>query len=285
MSKTHMYCEYCQQTCSDKYVFKRHLLSIKHCENKQKASFYCSLCKYATTRKRDYDLHMETTKHRQIHSMFHCSVCSKQYKTRSGIWKHGQLCKPTTVEQATQDPNLLTHVVELMKQNKTLMEMIQKPTIHQTIHKQFNLNIFLNEECKDAMNWSEFIQNIQITLKDLDKQTNITDKVSHIICKELEHMGMYRRPLHCLDSKRKKTCIRENNEWKRESDILLTGGIRHLSNKFKNTLTEWAKLHPAWYNDQTMAEEYMEMVLVYMAEPDQDKCMSYLLKATPIKLE
>ena len=122
-----------------------------------------------------------------------------------------------------------------------------------------------------------------MTMKDLDTQSNITDKVIDTICRELSRMGLYRRPLHCLDSKRKKTCIRENNEWTKNDDKLLTTGIKKMSNKFQASLREWSNTHPGWAEDQALAEEYMDIVRLYITEPVHDKCITQLLRATPIK--
>ena len=107
----------------------------------------------------------------------------------------------------------------LMKQNQ---ELLSSPTIINSpnSNNKFNLQVFLNEECKDAINWQDFIDNLPVTLADIDVHSNLTDKITATICTELERLGVYRRPIHCLDIKRKKNCVKDKNEWKLKCQIL-----------------------------------------------------------------
>ena len=140
----------------------------------------------------------------------------------------------------------------------------------------------MNEECKDAMNWTDFIQNITVSLNDIDICGNITEKVTGTICSELDRLGLYKRPLHCTDIKRSKTCIKDNNEWKRDADTLIRDGILKVSKKFQQKVNDWTKSHPTWHEDEQLTEQYVSMVSVYMKEPDDDKCTTQIYKLNPI---
>ena len=88
----------------------------------------------------------------------------------------------------------------------------------QIITNNFNLNLFLNEECKDAINFSEFINNIQVSFEDLENQAEIgyVNGISKLFIKNIQELGIYKRPIHCTDKKRKTLYIKENNEWDKE---------------------------------------------------------------------
>ena len=283
-SKIPFVCNVCSITCSSRYKLVRHETTIKHCKNIQKGSilFSCNVCSYVTHEKSDYDKHVLTPKHSMMHpsKVYSCSVCAKPYKTRTGLWKHGRICKATTVEQVKQDPNLILQVMEkFMKQTEDLAVAMDKlSTMPKNVYKTFNLNIFLNETCKDAMNWSDFIKSLNITLADLDIRYDITHQVTHTICEELKRIGVHHRPLHCLDVKRGRVCVKDNNQWLKDSMDVVTHGILVLSNKFKNILHDWTSKNPEWYQDQELTDQYMELVNIYMREPDNDKCMSHMCK-------
>ena len=180
----------------------------------------------------------------------------------------------------------------MSKQNDTMCLLVEKvgniTNSHNTNtknshNKTFNLQFFLNEQCKDAVNWSDFIKNITVTLDDIDLNTTITDKVTSTICKELDKLGMYKRPIHCLDVKRHKACIKEGNEWKKDQDPLLKQGVARVSYKYQQVMHEWASQHPMWHEDQELSEKYMDMMNIYMREPTEDMCIGTILKQSVIQ--
>ena len=268
-------CNICNIQCSDKYKLNRHLLSTKHIRNKNNTathSHICPVCQYSCTRQDTFDRHLDT--HRDVPVKMHiCVKCSKAYKTTKWLWKHGQKCQPTTLEQATQDPNLILHVMEkLVAQNEQILT--QPKTVKNTIQNitninKFNLNLFLTEQCRDAINWTDFIRSINVTLKDIDISSNITDKVVGTICAELDLLGVHRRPIHCTDLKRHKTCIKDNDEWKRDSNDMVREGMKNVSLKYQKVMHEWAVDHPQWYEDQELTEKYIDMMNIFMREPEE----------------
>lgn len=285
-------CKTCNVVCSDKYNLARHCLSAKHQKSQNKQT--CEACSYSTCVKSDFLKHLGTNKHQTNTNVFTCVVCEKKYKSRMGLWRHGKLCKPTTVEQVKQDPNLIQYVMEqLTKQNETIQMLTTKignnnvtnSIISNSNNKQFNLQFFLNEQCKDAVNWTDFIQNITVSLSDMDVCGNITEKVTVAICSELDRLGLYKRPLHCTDVKRSKTCVKDNNEWKRDAATLVRDGIFNVAKKFQEKMNDWTESHPNWHEDEQLTEQYVAMVSVYMKEPDDDKCATQICKLNPIERE
>jgi len=133
---------------------------------------------------------------------------------------------------------------QLMKQNQEMQKTIQEivPKIgnnnnnnnNNTINNHFNIQNFLNEDCKDAINFSEFIENIKVSFEDLEHQAEVgyVNGVSKLFIENLQELGTHKRPIHCTDKKRKTLYIKENNEWDKEgSQNTLKKGIREVSRK------------------------------------------------------
>ena len=280
-------CTYCNSTYSAKKVYAKHLLTQKHKKNTQvEQSYTCIPCNITTTVQCNYIKHLTTKKH-LAHVNYPCVICAKTYKTQQGLIAHGKTCK---IDQVKQDPNLVMYVMEqISKQNDTIHEMVSKVSINKYVNnshnKTFNLQVFLHEQCKDAMNWTDFIQSISVALDDIDMNSNITDKVVNTICKELDKLGVYKRPIHCTDLKRHKTCIKENDEWKKEQDMLMKQCITKVTGKYQDVLHGWAKEHPKWYEDQPLTDKYIEMMNIYMKVPVEDKCINTILKHSVIENE
>jgi hypothetical protein len=149
---------------------------------------------------------------------------------------------------------------ELIEQNKKMQQTIQEivpkignnNTTNTTNNNQFNLNVFLNEDCKDAINFSEFIENIKITFEDLEHQAEVgyINGVSKLFIENLRDLGTHKRPIHCTDKKRKTIYIKENNEWDKEgSQNTLEKGIREVSRKGLECLTKEKEENQEEYKD------------------------------------
>lgn len=305
-------CEKCDVTCSSNSAYNRHILSTRHarkqiCEVPVRCDMKCPECDYVCSRIDNYNRHIlahaSVRKQNEVRVRCDivCHICNRLYKTRAGLWKHGKICKPTTIDQVKQDPTLMVHVMDkLIQQNDTLskqndklyqqhenlvsvIERISNQPVNINSHnKQFNLNFFLNEQCKDAINWKDFLKNITLSLNDLDASGNITDKVTHTICSELEQIGLYKRPIHCLDMKRKRMCIKDENEWKKDSDELFRDGILNVSSKYRQLLMDWSVTNKGWQDDAKLTDEYASLVNSYMNNPDTDKCVNTVYKKIPL---
>jgi hypothetical protein len=222
--------------------------------------YYCKKCDYNTSRKSSYDRHTLSSKHqnctignametnmcKKVQNVFFCKKCNKGYIDRSGLWKHKKVCnKYESTENVVLKDSIklnteeLTKIVldivksnqELQKQNIELQKQMidvckNSQIINNTMsncnnnNKTFNLQVFLNETCKNAMNLSEFIENMTVELPDLENMGKLgyVEGVSSIIIKNLKALEITQRPIHCTDEKRETVMIKENNVWFKEGD-------------------------------------------------------------------
>jgi len=232
--------------------------------------FICEKCNYTCSKKSDYNKHLMTAKHKmeilgkkmsqKVATPLVCS-CGKKYKVYSGLWKHKKKCiqvnntvqenleeKPSFMDIITQNKEIMDALVLqnelLMKKNSELTNTIieQSNTIQEivpkignnTINNHFNIQNFLNNDCKDAINFSEFIENMKVSFEDLEHQADVgyINGVSKLFIENLRDLGTHKRPIHCTDKKRKTLYIKENNEWDKEgSQDKLKKGIREVSRK------------------------------------------------------
>ena len=240
--------------------------------------YECLTCNFNTLYKSNFQKHLLTAKHTLETSgnkkmgkngtPFIC-CCGKKYKTRSGLWKHKSCCikNDSTVfnkcdhqSQITKPSNKDQLILDLLAQNKELINILNEtiPKIGNTTNNttnnnnNFNLQVFLNEDCKDAINFSEFIDNIKISFEDLENQAEIgyVNGISKLFIENLQILGTYKRPIHCTDKKRKTLYIKENNEWDKEgSQDKLKKGINILSIKSQEKLIQEKHENQEEYND------------------------------------
>lgn len=277
----------------------------------QKPKYFCSLCDYSTDRKSSFVKHKMTLKHQRItmdnksckkvathfndDNKFHC-VCGKTYKYNSGLSKHKQICldinktKSVTENVSTLKPGNLDKdalIVELFKKmdekDKQISELIPKVGNTTNNNNQFNLNVFLNEDCKDAINWTEFVQSIELELNALEclKESNITVGITNAICNKMNELGVYKRPIHCVDQKRRKLCIKNDEDWEKNDnkvDELIGKSDKHLQHKYISLVCDLEKDNPDWISSEKGMEEYMELNKKIYESFDNDKCKSMLIK-------
>ena len=244
--------------------------------------FSCKCCDYICYKKQHYNQHLLTNKHKNneinsvenkiVKNIFDCD-CGKKYKDRTGLWKHKRTCnlvKKLDLAAANNNndiaflTNLVLEVVknnsELQKQNQELqiqmLEVIKNGTNNTTTNsnnnitnKTFNLQFFLNEECKDALNISEFVSSIKMDLDDLEKTglLGYVEGISNIINKNLNDLDETRRPIHCSDVKREVLYIKNDDQWIKENGTnkpVLTKAIKQVAHENIRQISEWRKKHP-----------------------------------------
>ena len=212
--------------------------------------FNCETCEYICSKQSDYIKHCATRKHKMmtnddpknnnIEPIHVCSHCNKIYKTKQSLWVHKQKCKAPEKENISmvlQDDdvaNLPIHnyIMKLVEQNnefkQTIMDLtqnqnttinnnIQNKTINNT---QFNLNVFLQQTCKDALNMSDFIDSLEINTKSLERTGThgYVHGISKIFMDGLRKLKIQERPIHCTDLKREVLYIKDNNKWEKDED-------------------------------------------------------------------
>jgi hypothetical protein len=245
--------------------------------------FYCKICDYGTCKKSSYDDHLLSAKHfkrqkgndletngnsdaefmtKSSSSKYTCENCDKEFKTRSGLWKHKKICNYQMNEHfGTTDKELM---MQILKDNSELKNIIFKVVesglvnnSHNTTNnsnntnchnKAFNLNFFLNETCKDALNMSDFIKLIQPSFDDLENtgRKGYVEGITDLILKNLRALDQSKRPIHCSDLKRSTLYIRENNHWGKEDEDkpILTNAIKAIAHQNIKKIHAWTEKYP-----------------------------------------
>jgi hypothetical protein len=196
---------------------------------------------------------------------FICSKCNKKYKARNSLWYHEKTCNYIQETEApiseVYDKDEIIHL--LVTQNKELFDLIKNGIVNNTNttvtnsnnnnttnidNKTFNLNFFLNETCKDAMNITDFVSSIQMNLEDLEHtgRTGYVEGISNIIIKNLNKLEEHLRPLHCSDFKREVMYIKDNDIWVKETTDkpILTKAVKCIANENIKQITGWKENYP-----------------------------------------
>ena len=257
-------CEKCNFKCNKKYNYDKHTLTAKHI-NQHNQQEKCQ----------------KGAKNAKNYNKFLCE-CGKTYKDRSGLWRHKKKCSlinksdnetivkydnnndnSKILDVITQNKEIMDALVlqneQLMKQNTELTNAIKEivPKIGNnnttTNNNQFNLQVFLNEDCKDALNFSDFIKQIQVSFEDIENQAECgyVKGISKLFIENLKELGTNKRPIHCTDKKRKTLYIKENDEWDKEgSQDTLIKGIQEITRSTMRTLIK---------EKENQAEEFADM--------------------------
>ena len=147
--------------------------------------------------------------------------------------------------ETEEKPSLMEIITQNKEMQKTMLEMVPKignnNTTNTTNNNQFNLQVFLNEDCKDAINFSDFIKQIQVSFEDIENQAECgyVKGISKLFIENLKELGTHKRPIHCTDKKRKTLYIKENDEWDKEgSQDTLLKGIQEVTRRTMKTLID-----------------------------------------------
>ena len=245
--------------------------------------YMCEICNYKTGNKKDYNKHLATGKHKkvtndndmitQIPTMVMC-LCGNSYKHRSGLSRHKKKCtyeehndvtEDIPLEEPINDTNsdtdvkvLSNTIFELVKQNnefkqllieqnKKMMELagnMGNNNNNVNSHNKFNLNVFLNEKCKNAMTLKDFVKSINISVQDFIEtgERGFIDGISNIIVERINEMELHDRPLHCTDLKRETVYIKDENKWEKDEDnVKLRKAVKGVA--YKNE-----RMRPVWYD-------------------------------------
>ena len=192
-------------------------------------------------------------------------ICGKIYKYDSGYYRHKKTCNLSVIQSGSIKDFTITSqmFMEVIKQNaefkellieqhKTILELSKEKTITNTncnnTNNKFNLNLFLNETCKDAMNMSDFLNQLQLTTKDLDitGQDGFAVGIGHSFVQGIKALEAHKRPLHCSDLKRETFYIKEDNVWEKEDETRgkLTKAIQKIAHKNILNIPAWKAEHP-----------------------------------------
>ena len=284
--------------------------------------FLCELCDYTTSNKKDWKKHIVTIKHQsllnptqKIQKDYTC-ICGKIYKHSSSLYAHKKVCnnfKPdilpenVVVDSSSNEIKILTNLVfELVKSNtdlqKQMMEVCQKfqpSTINNNINnntdnsnKTFNLQVFLNEKCKDAMNLDDFANSIQLKLSDLIRvgEEGYVPGMSKVIIEWLGGLKVCDRPIHCSDEKREVIQVKVADKWEKEAinSEKLMNAVRIVEKKQFDMITTFRDTYPECMNSESHHNDMLIKLFQNLSnsrEPEFIKVMKKVAKSVVIDKE
>ena len=258
--------------------------------------FICKSCDYYSNNKKDFNKHLLTQKHitKQMGEnpenkiSFTCN-CGKIYKHQSSLCKHKKTCnfKKENISCEiieNEDVDYKDFVITLIKENNDIKEIMKKQqdqlmkqqdqiselipkignnTINNTnntnSNNKFNINVFLNEQCKDAISINEFVKSIEISLKNLltTKSKGLGNGLNEIINENMNKLSLYERPIHCTDKKRE-TLYVKNEKWEKDIDkVATTGMLKDLQMQQIKNIHKFKESHPNYEQDEKLKHEYM----------------------------
>ena len=260
------FCEKCAFISSNRKDYNRHLLTRKHL-NSYKSN----------------QIEPKKTQKTQLHN---CSQCNKTYNSKSGLWNHKKKCTIINEEHSNNSNNSTNTFtpelfIEILKENKEIQNVlieqnkelqnklleqnaehhkqiielankqvsnITNNTNNTTNNSQFNLNFFLNETCKDAMNITDFVNSLQVQIADLEKTGKLgyVEGISGILMRGLNALDYTMRPIHCTDLKRETVYVKDENSWEKDDDekAKLKLAIQRVARKNMRTLPKWQEENP-----------------------------------------
>jgi hypothetical protein len=282
-------CKSCDYSSSKESEYKRHIMTRKHQNNDKNVKKNACVCGKAFMHRQG--LHVHRKKCTQYISK-DVSNYDFESETKDGNKNQNHILGNEHSISSDDDDDICSDgkititkemFIKLLKDNEEMMKMIKSLSENQLITPQqvtnnnnnnitnnnitnnnhFNLNIFLNEKCKDALNMSEFIDSLKITLDDLlfSKTNGITRGVTDIMIKRLKELDIYKRPIHCTDIKRDVMYIKDEDKWHKDNNHdMFKNTIIQVANKERSALQQWANDNPDWMETEQKQIEYLTMV-------------------------
>ena len=286
--------------------------------------YNCEPCDYVTSSKSDYKKHLTTAKHKRVtcgdtnDPKTHKCICGKDFKHRQGLWKHKKNCNldsPTQTPSTNDDKyDMLSNTILLLvnenrefkqlliDQNAKMMEMAgnmggnnhhNNNTTNTNSHNKFNLNVFLNEQCKDAMSLKDFVKNLEISMEEFIETGEIgfVDGLSQVLIQRINDMDIHDRPFHCTDLKRETVYIKDAEKWEKDANK------EKLRKAVKGVAYKNERMRPVWYAEtpevDVLGSENCEKFFKYSAaalggygkeenKSFEDKIMRNILKEVTI---
>ena len=269
------FCDFCDTKTNNKKDYERHLATAKHNNN---------------TNVNNSLTNVNTILAQISPNDFICKNCNKEYKSRVGLWKHKKICDTNDNNLNNidiTDSNIIVQLIKqndefkhllveqskaMIEQNKTIIELsknssITNNTTHTNSHnKTFNLQFFLNETCKDAMNIMDFVDSIKLQLCDLENvgKLGYVDGISKIIVRNLNSLDETKRPVHCTDSKREVMYVKDEDKWEKENENKqkMRKVIKHVTHKNSKLLKEFKTKYPGCEKSESKYSEKYDKLII-----------------------
>ena len=263
---------------------KNTILGIEKYPSHNVQPYKCEYCDYITSDASNFSKHLKTPKHqmKQMKTMvvlneknkvFQCKYCNKILKSRTTLWRHEKKCNGCKENVTIQE---IKKELEKLKMENAILKgennILKDNSVPQTItnNNTFNVQLFLNEECKNAMNMGDFIKTIKLSLDDLDYslKNGKMESVANIFIKELKGLDKIERPIHCTKSDTSNVLyIKENNIWEEDADNkILEASIDNIETNHYKLLEQWEEANPEWMKNQKLTNIYLDMVKKSMSK-------------------
>ena len=263
-------------------------------------NFQCTYCHYICSKLSDYNKHVLTRKHINTYNRLTCTdnnshllakytcKCGNVYKHRQSLHKHTHKC---SMNQAQKSTNLVVNdqgnkntggfeidkelLIKMLLKNQEVMEkMIEimptmgnnshnTNTINNTTNNQFNIQMFLKDHCKNAMNLTDFIDSLPITSETYDStiDNGLTQTITNMITNGLSQLDILERPIHCTDASRKTLYVKEDNVWEKDNELVrMLLGIRQIAAKQRILINKWSDAHDDWNTNDRMQTRFTTLV-------------------------
>ena len=272
---------------------------------KNAKKYCCEICDFKTYKKSNYDIHILRPKHINVTlsdkfgdkkkaTTYECDVCNKIYKSRNGLWVHYKKIHKNVEEKNSEDKieeennyqlivnedgtfDLKNIIMELLEQNKELqkqiMELSKNSIINNTnntninnSNNTFNLQVFLNEKCKDALNMKQFIESLKITMDDVERfgTDGFVEGITKIFLRNIKMLDVSKRPIHCCDLKRETLYIKEDdNTWQKDNENKegIKKAIKQIAHKNFIKLQDWKKENPEYKDSESKVNDKYQLIM------------------------
>lgn len=280
--KNDFFCDLCNYTCSKKSIFDKHLSTAKHknremknrdknCEEKMFPEFYCHICDVKRSSKFSLERHFLTAAHIEMKNeknetkKYPCEICKKEFNSLTTLWRHKKECiteKEKNIMIKIQNEKDKDNIIKLQKElidGQQKMIDIKPPTVinNNTINN-FNLNVFLNDTCKNAMSLEDFIDSIELTLEDYVNtgEKGFVKGISDIVVNKINGLEQQHRPVHCTDLKRQVLYVKNDDKWEKDQDKMnLRNAVNKVAKKNVNMHSVMQQTYD--YDDTKNCDDYL----------------------------
>ena len=276
------YCEKCHFTCSKESNWIKHTMTLKHNNETNETN-------------------LEQKKNIKCQKKYECEFCENTFNSRTTLWRHKKTCSIIQKEETANNNTISTTDIDkelLMKmllKNQDIMEGILfknsdvmnkmlevMPQIgnttntnsHNTTNNQFNINMFLNEHCKNAMNLTDFIESLPITNKTYDDtiENGLTKTITNMMVNGLKELDILDRPIHCTDTKRKTLYVKEADIWEKDKELnKLLEAIQQIASKQRMLINKWQEANEGWETEENIQTKLTTLIFNVMTDIENNE--------------
>ena len=273
------YCKNCDYVCYVKFSYDRHLLTSKHIKQTKMKQNETNETKIKKNEKKEKP------------TADNICECGLVFYSRTTLWRHKKICSivPDLKNNPTDKDDLINYLIKENQEFKNLiLEIVKKDTYTTNTYtnshnKAFNLNLFLNETCKDAMNIMDFVDSIKLQLTDLERvgEFGFVDGISNIIIKNLKELDVTERPIHCTDKKREILYVKDENKWEKDDEKnKIKKAIKRVANKNIRLLPSFKEKYPDCNKSTSNHSDKYNKIIVESMDTDGENANKIITKIT-----